>query len=153
MCILALAWLAHPRWRLVVAGNRDELHARPAAPLARWGKPDHLIAGRDLEAGGTWLGVSEQGCFAVLTNLRGYGPPQPGRASRGALVTDLLAGEGAFADADGIDLARYGALAGRPPSNLADLEAMGLIARDDRRIAATAAGRRVLNSLIAELSS
>jgi oxygen-independent coproporphyrinogen-3 oxidase len=54
---------------------------------------------------------------------------------------------------DGIDLSRYGALAGRVPSNLADLEAMGLIARDDRRIAATAAGRRVLNSVIAELSA
>ena len=54
---------------------------------------------------------------------------------------------------DGIDLARYGALAGHPPSNLADLEAMGLIARDDHRIAATSAGRRVLNSVIAELSA
>ncbi|MGE3876924.1 MAG: coproporphyrinogen III oxidase, partial [Parvibaculaceae bacterium] len=54
---------------------------------------------------------------------------------------------------DGIDLARYGALAGHLPSNLADLEAMGLIARDDHRIAATSAGRRVLNSVIAELSS
>lgn len=98
MCVLAFAWRAHPRWRLIVAGNRDELHARPAAPLARWERPDHLIAGRDLQSGGTWLGVSEQGRMAVITNLRGYGGPAPDRASRGALVTDLLAGEGRYAD-------------------------------------------------------
>ena len=82
-----------------MAGNRDELHERQAAPLARWAEPDHLIAGRDLRSGGTWTGVSEQGRFAVVTNLRGYGDPVPDRASRGALVTDLLAGEGRYADA------------------------------------------------------
>ncbi|WP_176595212.1 MULTISPECIES: NRDE family protein [Sphingobium] len=92
MCIMAMAWKAHPRWRLILIGNRDELHARPAAPLARWEKPDHLIAGQDLLSGGTWLGVSEQGRAAIVTNLRGYGDPKPDRASRGALVTDLLAG-------------------------------------------------------------
>src|SRR3546814_7425922 len=88
MCVLAFAWRAHPHWPLIAAGNRDELHARPAQPLARWDRPDHLLAGRDLQSGGTWLGVSEQGRFAVVTNLRGYGAPEPGRASRGALVTD-----------------------------------------------------------------
>jgi len=98
MCILAFAWKAHPRWRLVAAGNRDELHARPAAPLARWEEPGHALAGRDLQSGGTWLGVSEQGRFAVVTNLRGYGPPEPGRPSRGALAADLLSGRGAYAD-------------------------------------------------------
>lgn len=100
MCVLAFAWRSHPRWRLVVAGNRDELHARPASPLARWDDPDHLIAGRDLASGGTWLGVSEQGRFAVVTNLRGYGGPQADRASRGALVAGLLAGRGDHADPD-----------------------------------------------------
>jgi uncharacterized protein with NRDE domain len=100
MCVLAFAWQTHPRWRLVLAGNRDELHARPAAPLARWAAPDHLVAGRDLQSGGTWLGVSERGRLAVVTNLRGYGAPAPDRASRGALVADLLAGEGAYADPD-----------------------------------------------------
>lgn len=107
MCVLALAWQAHPRWRLVVAGNRDELHARPAAPLARWETPADVLAGRDLEAGGTWMGVSAQGRFAVVTNMRGFGPPLPGHASRGALVTDLLAGEGDFADPAHVDLARF----------------------------------------------
>ncbi len=81
-----------------MAGNRDELHDRPAAPLARWTHPDHLIAGRDLHSGGTWAGVSERGRFAVVTNLRGYGLPRLDRASRGALVTDLLVGEGRYAD-------------------------------------------------------
>jgi len=93
MCVLAFAWQAHPDWRLVLAGNRDELHARPAAALARWGDAPGIIAGRDLQSGGTWLGVSEQGRFAVVTNLRGFGPPAPDRTSRGALVTDMLAGE------------------------------------------------------------
>jgi uncharacterized protein with NRDE domain len=98
MCVLAFAWRPHPRWRLVVAGNRDELHARPAQPLARWDRPDHVLAGRDLQSGGTWLGVSELGRFAVITNLRGYGAPEPGHSSRGALVSDLLTGGGRFAD-------------------------------------------------------
>jgi len=92
MCVLALAWRAHPRWQLVVAGNRDEFHSRPAAPLARWTDRMHILAGRDLESGGTWLGISEHGRFVVITNMRGFGPPAPGRRSRGALVTDLLDG-------------------------------------------------------------
>lgn len=107
MCILALAWQAHPNWHLVVAGNRDELQARPAVPLARWKQPDHILAGRDLQSGGTWLGVSEQGRFAVVTNLRGYGGPEPDRASRGALVTDLLSGDGQYADPDQAELSDF----------------------------------------------
>lgn len=107
MCVLAFAWNAHPRWRLVMAGNRDELHARPAAPLARWPGAGSVIAGRDLQAGGTWLGVSEQGRFAVVTNLRGYGTPAPNMASRGTLVANLLTGEGPHADPATIDLATF----------------------------------------------
>lgn len=107
MCVLAFAWRSHPRWQLIAAGNRDELHDRPAAPLARWNEPDHLIAGQDLLSGGTWLGVSEQGRFAVVTNLRGHGAPQPDRASRGALVADLLAGEGRYADPDRAELSDF----------------------------------------------
>jgi uncharacterized protein with NRDE domain len=107
MCVLALAWKAHPRWHLVMAGNRDELHERPAAALARWPEPGHLIAGRDLLSGGTWAGVSEHGRFAVVTNLRGYGLPRPDRVSRGALVTDLLAGTGQYASPDTAGLADF----------------------------------------------
>ena len=88
MCVAAIAWLAHPRWRLVAIGNRDEFHARPTAPLAAW--DNGIIAGRDLQAGGTWLGVHPAGRFALVTNLRAEGYPKPGMASRGGLVTDWL---------------------------------------------------------------
>ena len=92
MCVLAFAWRAHPRWQLVAAGNRDEFHDRPAAPLARWANTPDLLAGRDLQSGGTWLGVSERGRLVVVTNLRGFGMAEEGRPSRGVLVTDLLGG-------------------------------------------------------------
>jgi uncharacterized protein with NRDE domain len=98
MCVAAFAWQAHPRWLLVAIGNRDEFHERPAAPLARWDDGSGILAGRDLKSGGTWLGVSEAGRFALVTNLRGHDLPDPDRTSRGALVTDLLAGSGPYAD-------------------------------------------------------
>lgn len=96
MCILAFAWQAHPRWPLVAIANRDEIHTRPAEALARWDNPPHLLAGRDTKAGGTWLGVSEQGRFAAVTNLSGNGPPNPDRASRGDLLKDFLSGDGRY---------------------------------------------------------
>lgn len=92
MCVAALAWRAHPRWTLVAIGNRDEYHARAAAPLAAWDDASGVIAGRDLVSGGTWLGVTKRKRFALVTNRRGFGDPDPSRASRGALVTDALAG-------------------------------------------------------------
>jgi len=98
MCVLACAWRAHPRWEMILIGNRDELHARPAAPLERWSDQPHVIAGRDLEAGGTWLGVSEEGRMAVVTNVASPEGPQPDKASRGALIADLLSGEGQYSD-------------------------------------------------------
>jgi uncharacterized protein with NRDE domain len=98
MCVLALAWQAHPRWHLVLAGNRDELHSRPAAALDRWADPAGIIAGRDLVSDGTWLGVAEHGRLAVVTNLRGFGAPDPAKMSRGRLVADLLTGKGGYAD-------------------------------------------------------
>ncbi|MEJ5978400.1 NRDE family protein [Novosphingobium sp. PS1R-30] len=96
MCVAAFAWQAHPQWLFVAIGNRDEFHERPAAPLAAW--QNGVLAGRDLRSGGTWLGATPAGRFALVTNLRGYGAPEPDRASRGALVTDLLTGSGAYAD-------------------------------------------------------
>jgi uncharacterized protein with NRDE domain len=92
MCVLAMAWRADRRWRLVAAGNRDELHARPAVPLARWG--NGVIAGRDAVGGGTWLGVSETGRFAVVTNVRSSEGADPAKLSRGKLVSDALLGVG-----------------------------------------------------------
>jgi uncharacterized protein with NRDE domain len=90
MCVIALAWRAHPRWRLVLAGNRDEFHARPSAALARWTEAG-IIAGRDREAGGTWLGVNAEGRCSVVTNVRDPRDAQTG-LSRGLLVTDFLTG-------------------------------------------------------------
>ena len=95
MCLIAFAWQSHPRWRLLLAGNRDEFHARPSAPLANWieqGWSDKaIIGGRDLEAGGTWLGVTPAGRCCVVTNVRNPNDPQQGQ-SRGLLTTDYLAG-------------------------------------------------------------
>lgn len=96
MCVAAVAWQAHPDWLLVAIGNRDEYHARPAAPLAPW--DNGVIAGRDLKSGGTWLGVTQAGRFALVTNLRGHGGPDPARESRGTLVSDLLTASGNYAD-------------------------------------------------------
>jgi uncharacterized protein with NRDE domain len=111
VCVLALAWNAHPRWRLVVAGNRDELHDRPAAPLRRWeGADSHLLAGQDLRSGGTWLGVSEEGRFAVVTNLRGFGAPADGRPSRGQLLTNLLSSQGPYSAPSEAELADFNPL-------------------------------------------
>ncbi len=90
MCVVALAYDVHPRWLLVLAGNRDEYHARPAIPAGRWAEAPHVFGGRDLQAGGSWLGVSEQGRLAVVTNIRNPEGPDPAKASRGALVGDWL---------------------------------------------------------------
>ena len=107
MCVLALAIRSHPDWPLVLAGNRDELHARPAAPLARWAEASEVLGGRDLEGGGTWLGVSEAGRLAVVTNLRGFGTPHPGAPSRGLLARDFLLGQGGYARFCAEDLAAF----------------------------------------------
>jgi uncharacterized protein with NRDE domain len=91
MCLIAFAWNTHPRWRLLLAGNRDEFHARPSAALARWDDAP-IVGGRDLEAGGTWLGVTDGGRCCVVTNVRDPRDPQRG-TSRGLLATDYLGGD------------------------------------------------------------
>lgn len=80
-----------------MAGNRDELHTRPAQPLAAWPESADVLAGRDLLSGGTWLGVSKKGRFAVVTNLRGFDGPLPDAPSRGLLLKDMLLGTGPYA--------------------------------------------------------
>ena len=89
MCLILVAWQKHPRFPLVVAANRDEFHARPAERAGFW--PDHpdILAGRDLEAKGTWLGISRSGRFAAVTNYRG-GRDANAKESRGALVSRFL---------------------------------------------------------------
>ena len=86
MCLLVLAWQAHARYRLVVAANRDEYHERPAAPLAKWPGPAELLAGRDLRAQGTWLGIDRERRFGVVTNFRELQRTRAGAPSRGGLV-------------------------------------------------------------------
>ena len=92
MCLLALGWNAHPRYRLVFAGNRDEFHARPAATADWWTDKPDVFGGRDLEAGGTWLGLRRDGRFAVVTNFREPDRRPAGMRSRGELATRFLAG-------------------------------------------------------------
>lgn len=89
MCLLVLAWRAHPRYSLIVAANRDEFHERPAAPLAPW-EGEGIIGGRDLRAGGTWLAVDEQRRFGVVTNFRDLQRAKSGAPSRGDLITSYL---------------------------------------------------------------
>ena len=92
MCLILLAWRSHPGYPLIVAANRDEFHARPALAAAFWPDRPEILAGRDLEAKGTWLGVSRNARFAAVTNYRGG--RDPGAAeSRGALVTRFLEGD------------------------------------------------------------
>ena len=90
MCVVALALNCHLRWRLLLIGNRDEYHARASAPLARWDDARHVIGGRDLVSGGSWLGVSDEGRVAVVTNVRNPAGPDPDKLSRGALVSDWV---------------------------------------------------------------
>ncbi len=92
MCLIAFAWRSHPRYRLVVAANRDEYFGRPAAPAGFWDDHRNVLAGRDLEAGGTWLGITLNGRFAALTNYRNPADKKTGAPSRGALVADFLTG-------------------------------------------------------------
>lgn len=91
MCLLALAWKMHPQWPLWVAANRDELHLRQTAPLHEW--VDGTIGGRDLEAGGAWMGARRNGRFAAVTNFRDPLDVGAGLRSRGALVAQFLASE------------------------------------------------------------
>ena len=89
MCLILLAWRQHAEYPLVVAANRDELHARHAERAGIWQDHPEILAGRDLEAKGTWMGVSRSGRFAAVTNYRG-GTDANARQSRGALVTRYL---------------------------------------------------------------
>lgn len=91
MCLLVVAWRAHPRYRAVVAANRDEFHARPTAPMARWPDAPPILAGRDLQAGGTWLGLDSRRRFGLVTNFRELARPRHTAPSRGRLVPGFLA--------------------------------------------------------------
>lgn len=90
MCLILVAWRVHPDYPLVVAANRDEFFARPTALATFWQDAPQLLAGRDLDAGGTWMGVTRNGRFAALTNFRDPAQNRTGTPSRGALVAEFL---------------------------------------------------------------
>jgi len=97
MCLIVVGWRVHPDFPLVVAANRDEFYARPTAPLGRWPDAPEVIGGLDLEAGGTWLGVSESGRFAAVTNVREPGMAK-GAQSRGGLTRGFLTARSSAAE-------------------------------------------------------
>lgn len=90
MCLIGIAYRTHPRLPLLVAANRDEFHARPADPARFWPDAPAVLAGRDRQGGGTWLGVSLAGRFAAVTNYREPASATTGERSRGELVTRFL---------------------------------------------------------------
>lgn len=91
MCLILLAYQQHPYYPLIVAANRDEFYDRPTAPLQPWSDVPEILAGRDLQAGGTWLGISQQQRFAAITNVRESGytysadPPSRGKLTQAFL--------------------------------------------------------------------
>lgn len=93
MCIILFAFEIHPEYRLILASNRDEYFDRPTAPAGFWEEAPHLLAGRDLKEGGTWLGITRSGRFGSLTNYRDPATLRKDAPSRGGLVLDFLLGK------------------------------------------------------------
>ncbi len=92
MCLAVLALHELPHLPVLIAANRDEYHARPTAPAAPWDDGSGIIAGRDLQSGGTWMGMTQGGRYALVTNFRDPMRVLPAAPSRGALVGDFLSG-------------------------------------------------------------
>lgn len=92
MCLIFVALDVHPAYPLIIAANRDEFYDRPALPASFWPEAPGLLAGRDVRAGGTWIGITLSGRIAALTNYRDPVPSQPDAPSRGRLVLNFLLG-------------------------------------------------------------
>ncbi len=90
MCLILFACEAHPKYRLILAANRDEFYDRPTRPAGFWEDAPHVLAGRDLQIGGTWLGVTRQGRMAAVTNYRDPASVRAEAESRGILVSRFL---------------------------------------------------------------
>ncbi len=90
MCLILFAWRCHPGYRLILAANRDEYFERPTAPLAFWPDQPEILAGRDLQAGGTWFGLTRDCRFAAVTNYRDPATFTATALSRGRLPVDYL---------------------------------------------------------------
>ena len=98
MCLILAAWQAHPQYPLIIAANRDEFFARPTRSAGFWEDAPHVLAGRDLQAGGIWLGVTKEGRFSALTNYRDPLQENPTAISRGGLVSGFLRGTASATD-------------------------------------------------------
>ncbi len=98
LCLILFAYQAHPVYKLIVAANRDEFLQRPTAPIHFWEDEPTLLAGRDLEKMGTWMGVTKAGRFAAITNYRDPSEVSVGKQSRGTLVKDALIYKGDIAE-------------------------------------------------------
>ena len=92
MCLIVFAWKIVPGTPLVAAANRDEFYERPSVPAAWWNEEPHIYAGRDLRGGGTWMGVTREGRFAAVTNIRAPSSKKDDAPSRGELVAGYLSG-------------------------------------------------------------
>lgn len=90
MCLFLCAYKSHPDYPLIIAANRDEFHARPASEARYWDDEPYILAGRDLQAGGTWLGITKYGRIAAVTNYHEKKPQPLPPKSRGSLVSDFL---------------------------------------------------------------
>ncbi len=93
MCLILFAVKSHPLYKLVVAANRDEFYKRPTAPAGWWRAVPFLLAGKDLQGGGAWLGIGKDGKIAAVTNFRSKDAQRENALSRGLLVRDYLSGE------------------------------------------------------------
>ena len=93
MCLILFAYESDPAFRLVLAANRDEFYDRPTVPVSFWEETPQLLAGRDLQAGGTWFGITRTGRWAAITNFRDPARHRPDAPSRGLLVSQFLLGE------------------------------------------------------------
>jgi uncharacterized protein with NRDE domain len=98
MCLLVLAWRSHPRYRLVIAANRDEFHERPAAALGPWTDTPGIVAGRDLQAGGAWFAIDQERRCGIVTNFREFGRRRRSAPSRGGLIPAYLGNGGTPAE-------------------------------------------------------
>lgn len=112
MCLVLIGYRIHPHYSLVIAANRDEFHARPALPLHWWTGGPRILAGRDMQAGGSWLGFDASGRMALVTNYRDPSSPRPEAASRGSLIGDFLGGRQGAVEFARTTAARAGNFAG-----------------------------------------
>jgi uncharacterized protein with NRDE domain len=92
MCLILFAHKAHPDYPLILAANRDEAYLRPTARAAFWTDYPHVCGGRDLDQGGTWLGITRSGSIAAITNYRDSNAAKSSTRSRGELVANYLCG-------------------------------------------------------------